>query len=228
MKGHSPETLRQFERPYELKEPSYFGSPRRDYIDALPVNRTANILELGCGNGATGALALKEGKCGTYVGIELFEPMAKEAGKVLTAVHHGNVEHISLPYPEETFDALIMSEVLEHLATPEEVLGRLVKLVKKGGRVFASSPNIAHWRPILGLFQGRFQYTDSGLMDRTHVRWFTPVTFRQLFTDAGVVIDHLGSVGEPPALNKIISKILGQRFSHLLCHQINVIGRRAN
>lgn len=218
----------RFHELYRAKEESYFGNPRRDYVAALPVNPRAAILELGCGSGATGALALKEGKCGVYVGVELVEPMAKAAASRLTTVHHGNIETLELPYEKASFDALVMSEVLEHLVAPEIVLRRVTELLKPSGLVFASSPNIAHWRPIYDLILGRFEYEESGLMDRTHLRWFTPASFQRMFEDAGIVVDHLGPLVEVSKPKKIIFGLLGKRFAHLSCSQMNLYGHRAS
>jgi 2-polyprenyl-3-methyl-5-hydroxy-6-metoxy-1,4-benzoquinol methylase len=213
---------------YQSKNPSYYGNPRRDYVDALPSNPSAAILELGCGSGATGALALQEGKCARYVGIEMFEPAAIEAEKVLSAVHIGNIESMSLPYSDGEFDALIMSEVLEHLVQPEAVLKRLVGLLRPGGLVFASSPNIAHWKPISELMLGRFDYQESGLMDRTHLRWFTPRSFRRMFEEAGVTVDRLGPLVRVSRPKRLIFALLGPRFSHLSCSQMNLYGHRSS
>lgn len=211
---------------YTSKDRSYFRNARLDYVEALPDNPQASILELGCGNGATGLAAQRAGKCSRYVGIEMFEPEAQQAATVLTAVHIGNVESMVLPYGEETFDALIMSEVLEHLIEPEVVLARLVRLLKPGGRVYASSPNIAHWRPIWDLIQGRFDYQQQGLMDRTHLRWFTPTSFTRMFEHAGVEVDSLRPYVPVSRPKAILFGLLGRRFSHLSCSQMNVHGHR--
>ena len=211
---------------YSSKDRAYFRNARLDYVEALPADPNASILELGCGNGATGAAAKRAGKCGRYVGIEMFEPEALQAAEVLTRVHVGNVETLELPYEEATFDALIMSEVLEHLIEPDVVLTRLVRLVKPAGLVYASSPNIAHWKPIWDLIQGRFEYQQQGLMDRTHLRWFTPASFRRLFQNAGVEVDSLRPyvpVTKPKAL---LFGLLGARYAHLSCSQMNVHGHR--
>src|SRR5438105_6991627 len=189
----------------------------------MPSDRTAAILELGCGAGGTGALALQRGKAGTYVGIELVEPMAEQARGVLTTVHQGDVEAIELPYAPCTFDALVCSEVLEHLANPEATLKKLIALVKPGGRIYASVPNLAHWRIVLDLLRGRFDYQERGPMDRTHLRWFTPRSFRALFESCGVVVDHLAPVGSRSPLRPLLSRL---PLEHLLWYQIDLRGRR--
>lgn len=214
------------EGDYAGKRDDYFGSARADYVAELPANPEAAILELGCGNGATGALALAQGKCGTYVGIEMFEPAAADARKVLTHVHLGDVATLDLPYPPGTFDALICSEVIEHLVDPEPVLKKLVALLKPGGMVFASSPNVAHWRIIAGLIRGRFDYQEFGAMDRTHLRWFTPRSYRALFEAAGVEVCRTKRLVPIAGIKRLVLGLLGRPFGHLLWYQIDLRGRR--
>ena len=162
---------------YDLKETSYFAMARDDYVTALPQNPDASILEIGCSNGATGALALARGKCGRYCGVELFPEPAAAAREQLTEVLEGDVEQIELPWPGESFDALILSEVLEHLRDPWAVLARLRPLVKPRGLVFASTPNVAHREIIVMLLRGRWELRSYGPLDATHLRWFSPRAF---------------------------------------------------
>lgn len=200
---------------------AYFGNPRADYVSLLP-RGGMSILELGCGNGATGALALREGKAACYVGIELFPEVAAEAERVLTEVHCGDIEQMDIPYGPGTFDGLILSEVLEHLLDPHAVLHRLVRTLKPGAFVLASSPNICHWRNVVNLGRGRFRYTDSGMMDRTHLRWFTPESFRDLFEGAGVVVDRLAPLNELRWWERLMMKTY---FAPLMYYQIDLHGR---
>lgn len=216
-------------RDYRGKDPAYYSSARHDYVESLPADPGAKILELGCGNGATGLMALRAGKCGEYIGIELFRPMAEIASTVLTHVHIGDVHQLELPYPEGSFDVLIMSEVLEHLVDPDATLARLVKLLKPGGLVLASSPNISHWPIIRDLVLGRFDYAEAGPMDRTHLRWFTPASFKRMFEAAGVVVDRIEPIEGKRALRwRIINRMLSRRFRHLTTYQINLRGHRAS
>ena len=84
---------------YDLKDTSYFAMARDDYVAALPDNPEASILEIGCSNGATGALALAQGKCRRYCGVELFPEPAAAARERLTEVVEGDVEQLELPWP---------------------------------------------------------------------------------------------------------------------------------
>jgi 2-polyprenyl-3-methyl-5-hydroxy-6-metoxy-1,4-benzoquinol methylase len=215
---------------YETKAVSYYGNPRADYINLLPDNQNLRILEIGCGNGATGALALQLNKCVEYVGIEMFESEGAKAKNLLSEVHIGNVETMALPYPSDYFDVLIASEVLEHLVDPYETVRRLCALVKPGGRILASSPNISWFGNIVGLIKGKFEYEEEGMMDRTHLRWFTPASYAAMFVEAGVRVDRLAPLaavtGKNARRKRWISYVFGNRFDHIWWYQINFHGTR--
>ena len=98
----------------------------------------AAILDLACGAGATGALALKNGKCGTYVGVEESGAAAGEARFAITDVLVGKLETVEIPYPAKSFDVLICGAALDARADPATVLARLVPLLRPGARVFAA------------------------------------------------------------------------------------------
>lgn len=208
---------------YASKPASYFSRARADFVDRLPHDPSAAILEAGCGTGATGALALQQRRCGRYVGIELFEGAAAEAREVLSDVITGNVETLDFDWKPASFDAVIYSEVLEHLADPGKVLKKLARFVRPGGLLLASSPNISHWRVIRELSMGRFQLQDQGVFDRTHLRWFTPQTFTAMIEEAGFTVHDVGPVTAFSARTKFISQITGGRFDHLFMTQIAVL-----
>jgi len=210
---------------YEAKPDIYYGAPRLDYVAELPKDPGASILEVGCAAGTTGAAALAEGKCNTYVGIELFEPAAARAKQRLTDVLVGNVETMDIPLPPRSFDALIIAEVIEHMIDPAAVLARIAPLMRPGARVFASSPCISHWSNIVNLVQGRFEYTDTGMMDRTHLRWFTPDSFARLFKEAGFVDVSVAPLNKISPKARLVRRILGRRFDALWYYQIDLRGR---
>jgi len=221
--GHQGGTL---EVHYQNKPDDYFFGARDDFVKALPRTPHGRILEIGCGSGATGLLALREKRCQTYVGIELDRRAANEARKHLSEVHLGNVEHMKLKWRKDEFDALILSEVLEHLIDPWAVMKRLAPLVRAGGAVMASSPNVSHYTVIKELLKGNWDLTDEGVMDRTHMRWFTPRTFRTLFEQAGFRVEHMHPLVPFGGKAKMISRLSGRRLDHLFMRQIVVHGRR--
>lgn len=214
------------EAAYARKDPGYFAGARADFIARLPPQPDSSILEIGCGTGATGRLALAGGKAERYVGVELFEDAAAEARKYLTDVVVGNVEKLDLPFAPCSFDALILSEVLEHLIDPWSVVRRLAPLIRPGGMVLASSPNVTHWRVVAELLRGRFELADQGVFDRTHMRWFTPSSYRALFEAAGFAVDHVGPVTPFSPRTRTFSRLTGGRFDHAFMVQIAIVGHR--
>lgn len=211
---------------YERKAESYFSNARTDLVRLLPRDPDASVLEVGCGTGATGALALARGRAGRYVGIELLDSAGRQAREVLSEVHVGDVEAMDFDWHPATFDALILSEVLEHLVEPGQLLKKLSRFVRPGGLVLASSPNIAHWRVIRELVLGRFDLTDQGVFDRTHLRWFTPATFAAMFEGAGFKVEHVGPVTPFAPRTQYISRLLGGAYDHLFMTQIQLQARR--
>jgi len=214
------------EKAYLAKPGSYFQGVRADYVDALPIAPDAAILEIGCAEGGTGALALESGKCARYVGIELHGPSADIARTRLTEVHSGNIETMMLPFEAASFDALIISEVLEHLIDPWATMTRLAALVRTGGLVFASSPNVCHHRVIRNLLRGRWELTERGVMDRTHLRWFTPRSYVRMFEEAGFAMEEVRPVSPPGWKSRLFNRLTGHRLAHLFIVQISIRGRK--
>jgi 2-polyprenyl-3-methyl-5-hydroxy-6-metoxy-1,4-benzoquinol methylase len=211
---------------YEGKATTYFSNARSDFVRLLPRDTSARVLEIGCGTGATGALAMARGRAGHYVGVELMENVAAQAREVLPEVHVGDVERMEFDWQPAAFDALILSEVLEHLVEPGRLLRRLARYVRPGGMVLASSPNIAHWKVLRELANGRFNLADQGVFDRTHLRWFTPATFVGMFEEAGFRVDHVGPVNPFSPRVELISRWTSGRFDHLFMTQISIQGTR--
>jgi 2-polyprenyl-3-methyl-5-hydroxy-6-metoxy-1,4-benzoquinol methylase len=209
---------------YEGKATSYFSNARADFVRALPRDPHARVLEVGCGTGATGALAIARGRAGRYVGIELVESAAAQAREVLNEVLVGDVERMDLTWQPSSFDALVLSEVLEHLVDPQTTLKRLARLLRPGGMVLASSPNISHWRVIRELMLGRFDLADQGVFDRTHLRWFTPQSFTRMFSDAGFRVTRVGPVTPHSPRVETLLKLTGGRCEHLFMTQISLQG----
>jgi len=211
---------------YAAKADTYFSGARADLVARLPVDPRASILEVGCGTGATGALALAQGRCGRYVGVELLEAAAAKACRVLSEVVTGDVERLALPWQPASFDALVLSEVLEHLVEPWTTLERLAGLVRPGGVVLASSPNVSHWRVVAELLRGRFELADQGVFDRTHMRWFTPKSFTAMFERAGFDVVSVAPVTPFSPRTRALSWLTAGRLDHLFMVQICLEGRR--
>ncbi len=211
---------------YDDKADAYFANARHDIVARLRTDVASSVLELGCGAGGTGAAALAGGKAGRYVGIELSPRAAAAARDRLTQVIEGNVETLDLSPHHGSFDALIISEVLEHLTDPWRVLKALAACLRPGAQIFASSPNVAHWRVVRSLVSGRFDYADSGVMDRTHLRWFTPASYRHMFEAAGLHVISIEPITPNAPRTRLLNRLTGDRLRHLFMTQMMVEGIR--
>jgi 2-polyprenyl-3-methyl-5-hydroxy-6-metoxy-1,4-benzoquinol methylase len=209
---------------YQEKPDTYFGNARHDIVARLGTGPGSAVLELGCGAGGTGAAALAAGKAGRYTGLEMSPKAAATALTRLTEVVEGNVESLDLSAWSGAYDALIISEVLEHLTDPWRVVRDLAACLKPGSQVFASSPNVAHWRVVRSLLLGRFDYEESGVMDRTHLRWFTPATYRDMFEQAAITVTAVEPLSPPAPRTRLINGLTRNRFRHLFMEQIMVVG----
>lgn len=176
---------------------------RRALLERTPPG--SSVLDVGCWSGFTGRF-LGEARGASVDGVEPHAEMASRA-----ACDYGTV----LPVPVEQateqllatghrYDVVLFLDVLEHLIEPGEVLRRTRSLVRPGGRVLVSLPNVAHWSVRKELALGRWRYTDSGLLDRTHLRFFTLATARRLAVDSGWRIDYEDSaIAPPPPLRSV-------------------------
>jgi 2-polyprenyl-3-methyl-5-hydroxy-6-metoxy-1,4-benzoquinol methylase len=149
------------------------------------------VLDVGC---AVGNLAeVLAGRGCRVTGIEIDPEAARQAEKHCERVIVGDVESLDLgaELDEADFDVIVFGDVLEHLKDPLQTLRRFKPFLQTEGYVIASIPNIAHGSVRLALMQGRFRYRSLGLLDDTHLRFFTRETVEQLFKDAGFLIADL-------------------------------------
>jgi ubiquinone/menaquinone biosynthesis C-methylase UbiE len=221
-----PERALRIGAQYDVKMDGYFAGARQDFVSMLPADRNARVLEIGCGSGDTGALALAQGRAAHYTGVDISAKAAQKAAAVLSEVLIGDVERMPLPWRADSFDALILSEVLEHLVDPWAALDRLRPLLKAGGLALASSPNVSHYSIVANLARGRFELTDFGAMDRTHMRWFTPATYRGLFEGAGFTVEEIAPVTAFAPRTRLLSRLTVGRLDHLFMRQIRLRARK--
>ncbi len=169
---------------YSSKTSPYFGNSRPDMLEFIPEG-AQRILEIGCGSGEFGA-ALKRQRKAVVIGVELIEAAAETARQHLDRVITADVQHQELDLREQSFDCLVCNDVLEHLVDPWTVLGRLRRFVKPDGWLVTSIPNIRHHKVVRRLlWPGEWKYEESGILDRTHLRFFTQRSARELVESAG-------------------------------------------
>ena len=170
---------------------NYYGNVNPDLLAKIPVT-AKRVLEVGCGSARLGEAFKARSPQSQYFGIELFETAVKEAALVLDGVICANIEQdTTVPLNlSPSFDTLVFGDVLEHLQDPWKVLTELRQYIEPGGSCIACVPNVAHWSLVAGLLQGKWDYQDAGLLDRTHLRFFTLDSAVQMFQKAGwTVVD---------------------------------------
>ena len=195
-------------------------------VEFLPLiaERPNVILDMGCGAGQFGRRLREVNKVSELVGIELYAPAAKEAETYYDKVYQDNAESLNLPY-SEYFDYVICGDILEHLIDPWDMVSKISKMLKKDGALICSIPNIRYWKIIADLIlNGRWDYTDKGILDSTHLRFFTKSTFYEMLYKANYNIAWQLMVihGKKKAANFLTLGI----FSEFLATQIMVLAKK--
>jgi 2-polyprenyl-3-methyl-5-hydroxy-6-metoxy-1,4-benzoquinol methylase len=174
-----------------------------DYIEP-----DKTFLDFGCSTGYFGNL-IKQAKKNKVYGVEISEDL-EAARKVLDGVYSFDLDG---EWPKEIYerkyDYLFYGDVIEHLKYPGEVLEKSLGLLKKGGLIFISTPNIAHISIRLELMGGNFDYEPMGILDNTHLKYFTKKSLTALIEDAGYQIrDYTFTSNDYPdsVINKLLAK----------------------
>lgn len=214
------------------------------YFNTLPNNnlirlvaksdkKEINILEVGCDCGAT-LMALKNvfPEAGLY-GLELNDKAA-DIARCFANVRQGNIETDGIVFENVAFDVIIFGDVLEHLREPEKIVKLCKNHLTESGCIISSIPNVQHISVLRPLIYGRFTYTETGLLDKTHIHLFTGYEIQQMFLRAGYKIESLEVVQLPisneeqEAINKLknaftdMNENLMKVFQYVVCARLNI------
>lgn len=172
----------------ENKETWYYAFVRKDIAPLLPA-MAAKTLEVGCGGGGTLAWLKDSGYARWTAGIELNPDAAAVARTRVDCLYEGDVDRNLGCFADESFDLVLCLDVLEHLVDPWATLQRLQRLLRPGGHLIVSLPNVRHYSVTFPLvFSGRWQYAEAGIMDRTHLRFFSHAGAIDLLSRAGLKV----------------------------------------
>lgn len=204
---------------YDDKDSDYFSLVRRDIAGLLPA-KVGNVLEVGCGSGATLRWLKEAGLARSTTGIELSAVAAAQAAQHCDRLFRGDADEALGKLRDERFDTVLCLDVLEHLMDPWATLTSVQALVKPGGTLIVSLPNVRHHSVVLPLlFRGRWEYQCAGIMDRTHLRFFTRDAATRMLEDSGfdVVGVRLGYrwVGR----DRLIDTLTAGALRGLMAHQ---------
>lgn len=173
----------------------YFGITRKEIVSLLP-ERVDRVFEIGCGEGNTLSWLKAIKGCQWIGGIELCPASAGIAKAKLDVVYQGDIEKSNLPLEDGSIDLILCLDVLEHLVDPWTTLSRVHKLLKPGGYVISSIPNVRHYSALAPLLiKGVWEYQASGILDKTHLRFFTRHSAVGLMQSSGLLVDIVESTG---------------------------------
>lgn len=209
----------------ELKDEN---SPRKKIIDL--VGRNKKVLDIGCASGAI-LKYLRENLNCQVRGVEIDEKAAQIAKERTEAeIVSGDVEDVSTwnKITKELYDVIICGDVLEHLKSPERILKKVKRILNKKSYILISIPNIAHWSIRRNLLLGKFDYTNNGLLDRGHLRFFTKKSFEEVIKKSGYRIDFFDLIYRfpkdklfPHFFKKTIAGLLPQFFGYQFIYKIS-------
>ena len=185
----------------------YYENPRPE-IQGIVGRAAKRILDVGCGAGSM-AWHLKTDNAAEVWGVEPIAAAALKASERLDKVIVASVENAIKQLPDYYFDAIIFADVLEHLVDPYTVLSKMKYKLAPDGFVVTSLPNVRHSSVLRMVLEGNWDYQDYGLMDSTHLRFFTRKSAEQMFTNAGyqtaeIMANVLEAQPLPPGLEDFL------------------------
>lgn len=197
----------------------------------LDVTRPGDrVLEFGVSSGYFASVLVGAGL--RVDGHDLDPVAAERARAVCGEVHVGDLQTFDVDQLDGAYDVLLFGDTLEHVPDPPAVLRRLRTRLAPGGALIISIPNIANWAIRLGLLAGRFDYTDRGIMDRTHLRFYTRRSLLEMLGEAGFDVERLVvSVPVPLVTDESIGRLahrIGNLWPTLLGHGFIVTARPAS
>jgi len=177
---------------YDNKEEGYYNNTREEMLAFLPQN-AKTILDVGCADGSFSKIIKQRNKAEVW-GIEYMPEEAKKASSKIDHVLTGACEVNIDKLPNDYFDAIYFNDVLEHLVDPYMVLEKIKDKLSNDGIVISSIPNMRYHSALKNLiFNKDWKYADHGIMDKTHLRFFTKKSIDNMYKDAGYeVIIHQG------------------------------------
>lgn len=210
------------------KDMHYHSYIRSELVDMLPSVR-GRFLEIGCGTGETLELLKKKGAEYT-AGVDINAESIKMAtDKGLDSAVVADIEKDDLPYLEKEFDCIILADVLEHLYDPWNTLKKMTNYLADDGYLLVSLPNIKYYKIIRRLiFHDEWSYSDAGILDTTHIRFFTLGEIHRLLAFAGLKSVVIRRNFSSSNKMKIINKLLFGRLDNFFTYQYYLLAEKSD
>jgi len=220
---YPPEAHEQAIRPL-----TYYTAVRKDVVALIPTG-VRSVMEVGCAGGKTGELLRNRG-VDTLIGIEIDQRLASLAQKHYSQLLIGDAEELELAHiPGESLDCILYPDVLEHFRDPWAVLSRHRRLLRVGGYVVASVPNVRYYKNVRDLvLKGRWDYAEAGILDRGHLRFFTWKSVEALFESTWCRILSLPSNIRGSNLLRLVNRMVLNQLHHFLVKQYLVLAQKTD
>jgi len=196
--------------------PAYPDHPNNDLLERIPLSASV-VLDVGCNTGALGAAYRRLNPRARLLGIEQDPEAAELARQRLDQVAVVDVEQDPMPFTlDRPIDCIVYGDILEHLRDPWSVLRRHAEALSDDGTMVICVPNMQHWSFADRLLRGTWKYEPRGLLDETHLRWFSLETMREGLEKAGLV---------PHDVSPRVSKAAkAQEFANLIAPALTRLG----
>ena len=209
---------------FRNRNDSYYTLYKSRIASLIPQGPHA-ILVSGCASGVLGRKLKESNKANEMVGVEIFEEAAEEAAKHYDKVYRGDIEQLNLPY-ENHFDFVVCADVLEHLKDPWKTLREVCIWLKPKGSIVISIPNVRYWRILRQLlFSGRWEYVKAGILDHTHLRFFTRKSVLRPLMEAGFDI-HYTRIDVVGTKHRLFNSMTFHLLEEFVGKQIVVLARK--
>jgi 2-polyprenyl-3-methyl-5-hydroxy-6-metoxy-1,4-benzoquinol methylase len=207
----------------------YYQNERKS-ISRFIKNKNNKVFDIGCASGNFGLFLKNSDLASKVIGVDIDSSAVKLAKQKIDEVYCVNLNQTTIQelidaHSLKDFDYVVCADVLEHLIDPWSTLTSLTGTLKKEGRVVASIPNIRHWTVLYEqIFKGNWEYQKEGIMDKTHLRFFTKKTMIDLFEDSGLDVEEI-----QPLIGgkwKTLNKIFFYKLSGFLAIQWVLVGKK--
>jgi 2-polyprenyl-3-methyl-5-hydroxy-6-metoxy-1,4-benzoquinol methylase len=199
---------------------------RDDFLSLVPEN-IKRILDAGCADGSLSAGFNSRGI--EITGIEMDSFLAKQAKERLGEVFPADIESFDPPFLNHYFDCILFADVLEHLKNPAGILAKYKQYLNDNGCVIASIPNVRYYKLIIRLLLGgTWDYMDTGILDKSHLRFFTLINIKELLEDAGYAITVIKRNIVASRFAKFLNFIFFDSLKNLLTYQYYIKAVKAS
>jgi len=187
--------------------PIIYGAVNQPILSRVP-KTTQRLLDLGCGSGTLGKQIKQNITC-EILGVTFSEEESALASQTLDSIIVGDLNSFSTEKLGR-FDCIICSHILEHLYYPQDFIIKLHSNLTIDGVLVVALPNVLHWKQRWEFIRGRFRYTDGGLMDKTHFRFFDWETAHELLEQGGYQVVEAEADGNFPL--PVLRKVCPAKF----------------